>query len=93
MTVLDDLEVKAYDLNKNVDLIIQGSVNFNVLGSSLFERVTGNDRNKRLRLHLLGSATMAVANNFTFNYNICYKGEDHYYSTYNSDYNSRFFIF
>lgn len=67
-TVLNDLEVTANNIDKNVDLKIQGSVTFHVKGSSLFERVSGNNKDKRLRLHLLGSAIMTVDNDFTFNY-------------------------
>ncbi len=67
--VAGDLEVTAYNINKHVDLIVQGTVNFRVLGSALFERVTGNNKTKRLRLHLLDTATMTVENTFTYNYN------------------------
>lgn len=69
LTVLNDLEVKAYIFDRDVELIIRGTANFNVQGNSFFERVTGNISSKKLTLHVLGSATMTVSLDFTYNYN------------------------
>ena len=75
-TVSDDLEVKSYKKARNITLLVQGTVNLNVQGNCLFERVIGNNKNKKLQLHLSSSATMTVANDFTYNYNDSNGGEN-----------------
>lgn len=75
-TVLNDLEVKSYNVARNITLLVQGTVNLNVQGNCLFERVIGNNKNTKLQLHLSSSATMTVVNDFTYNYNDSNGGEN-----------------